>query len=518
MAGPYYVKSGGGTIGAGTYRGIWVALSTWAVGDRVVVTRSYGTAAARGFIFECTTGGVGGASEPGTWVITTPGTSTTTDGTATFTCRDCITWANANVFTDYMEANRIAAGERLFISNNSSESIAAALTIVSPGTLASPCQVLSANDGAEPPTALTTTSVLTTTGASSLVLQGSIYKYGVTFNVGTGGGTASLTLNNSASLSDSQRYVNCAFNLVGTSASALISVIGNVAIDTGNVTWENCTASFGATGQSIKNGTGTFLWKGGSITGATIPTSLIKASTSTRSTDILISGVDLSPIGSAKNLVDVTGFAQGIIRFTNCKLGSSVAFTTGTWGADGPKVIFENCSSTNTNYTFYYEDYTGSTREETTIVKTGGGSDGTTAWSMKMTSSANAKYPLLSLESPVLPAKWNTTLTAITVTVDIIHDSITTLNDDEVWLEVEYLGTSGFPQSVFVSDAKANVLATAAAQTASSATWTTTGLTNPNKQKLNVTFTPAKEGYLLAKVKLAKSSYAVYVDPVLQIS
>jgi len=176
-----------------------------------------------------------------------------------------------------------------------------------------------------------------------------------------------------------------------------------------------------------------------------------------------------------------------------------------------------NCDNADTNYRLWVEDYAGSIKSETTIVRSGGASDGTTSLSWKMASSANAEYPVVVLESPEI-VQWNdTTGSAITVTVEVITDNVT-LKDDECWLEVQYLGTSGYPLSVFINDCKANVLAGNNPQDTSTETWTTTGLTTPTKQKLSVTFTPQEKGFLHAVVKLAKASTTVYVDPLLVVT
>ena len=152
------------------------------------------------------------------------------------------------------------------------------------------------------------------------------------------------------------------------------------------------------------------------------------------------------------------------------------------------------------------------------LVRTGGASDGVTPISGKLASNGDAEYPLVVVETTDISI-WNDSVgSSKTVTVEILHDSATNLTDGEIWLEVEYLGTSGFPLSSFVSDAKSDVLATAADQTTSSETWTTTGMTNPNKQKLSVTFTPQEAGYFQAKVYLAKASKTVYICPKLTVS
>ena len=61
--------------------------------------------------------------------------------------------------------------------------------------------------------------------------------------------------------------------------------------------------------------------------------------------------------------------------------------------------------------------------------------------------------------------------------VEVVTDTVT-LTDAEAWLEVEYLGTSGFPLGVVANDRVVG-LASPANQTSSSVAWTTTGLTTP---------------------------------------
>jgi hypothetical protein len=148
-----------------------------------------------------------------------------------------------------------------------------------------------------------------------------------------------------------------------------------------------------------------------------------------------------------------------------------------------------------------------------------------------MVSNADAEWNHQTLDAPEI-VRWNeTTGSAITVTVDVLHDGAqggspsVNVTDRDIWLEVQYLGTSGFPLSLFATDAassgspfESNYLATAKDQDASSATWTTTGMSNPVTQKLSVTFTPQEKGFIHGVVKLALASRTVYVDPVLQVS
>jgi len=115
--------------------------------------------------------------------------------------------------------------------------------------------------------------------------------------------------------------------------------------------------------------------------------------------------------------------------------------------------------------------------------------------------------------------QWNETVgSAITATIEIVHDSVTNITDQQIWMEVQYLGTSGTPLALFVDDAAADYITAAADQADSSASWTTTGLTNPNTQKLVVTFTPQEIGIIRCRVVLAKPSYTIYVDPLLTVA
>ena len=180
-------------------------------------------------------------------------------------------------------------------------------------------------------------------------------------------------------------------------------------------------------------------------------------------------------------------------------------------------VFLDNSDSADTQYRMQRHQYEGDSYSETTLVRTGGASDGTTPLSHKHVSSANSNFytPLSGPEIVI----WNDAVgSSQTVTCEILHDSVTNLQDDEVWLETEYLGTSGFPLSLFANDRAAYILATPADQAASSATWTTTGMTNPNKQKLVTTQTPQEKGWYRCRVALAKASYTIYGCPKLSIS
>lgn len=417
------------------------------------------------------------------------------------------TWALAKA-TLAGAMSAAAAGDTIYVSQAHAETGAGTMT--SPGTLASPVKVIVGDDAAEPPTAVATASI-TSTAATVLILTGHNYVRGVNFfgdrviQFATSGGNV-------------QRFEVCSFRL-SSAFSGYIKPGDAISAAPTAIYWHNVDVKFGSATQYITPPHCRFIWRGGSLlSGGTSPTNLLTVADARGATYTEVSGVDLSAASATMNLVGAC--ADGaLIIFRNCKLPTSWSGSlyNGTMLA-GLRVEMYNCDNADTNYRIWIEDYCGSIRQETTIVRTGGASDGTTGLAWEMVSSANAEYPLHRLESGDI-AIWNdTTGAAKTLTVEIVHDSQgagsgSKFQDDEIWLEIMHLGTAGFPLGTPANDAKADVLAAAANQADSTETWTTTGLTSPVKQALSVTFTPQEKGYVIARVVLAKASKTVYVCP-----
>ena len=401
-----------------------------------------------------------------------------------------------------------SAGDTIYVSDNHAETQASAMTLTSPGTAASPCRVLCGDDAAEPPTALATTATITTTSTSAISFAGFDYYYGITFTAGTGAATSDINTPNTSAMF--HIFDNCTLKLAGGASSRILigSNSGNVK-DSG-VVLRNTTINFGTSTHSLGVQGCPFLWVGGSYAG-TAPTSLIIPPPFGSNSFAEIRGVDLSVVSGA--LVTVSNANAFRVNFDSCKLHASATATTGTHvGTGGPYVTIVNCDSGDTNYRYQKTNYQGTITQESTIVRTGGATDGTTPISRRMVSSANSKY-FSPLESDPIYF-WNeTTGSTVTVTVPVITDNVT-LTNAEAWVEVDYLGTSGYPISSMTSDRSTDILASASNQTTdSTSTWTTTGLTTPVKQELSVTITPQEKGLIRARVMLAKASTTMYYDP-----
>ncbi len=414
-----------------------------------------------------------------------------------------------------------AAGDTIFVSDNHSESTASSVTLSLAGTLASPTRIICGDDAAEPPTNVSTSGVVAVTGTSNFSISGeAAYINGLTFNIGSTATTAHWQYASNGKVV----LENCNVNLSGSGSNSRV-IVGNGSATRSDLVLKNVNMTFGSTSQSLTVSGGSLVWEGGGITSGSAITNLFKATASNaRGGDILLSGVDFS--GCAAGLVIFSTSSTtpwgGVIR--DCKLPASWSgsLATGTF-TTGERFELYNCDSGDTNYRLWVQDYAGSTRDETTVVRSGGASDGETGLSWKMATTANSSYPMVAHSSPEI-VQWNaTTGSSVTATIEIVHDSQgsgsgSKFQDDEVWLEVMYLGTSGYPLGTWITDCKAAVLAAAANQADSSETWTTTGLTSPVKQKLSVTFTPQEKGFIHARVVLAKASKTCYVCPKLTVA
>lgn len=426
-------------------------------------------------------------------------------------------WANA--YTTLATAiSGKAAGDVFYVADDHAESTAGAITYTFPGTAASPNRVLCAlrSGGSVPPVPadLRTTGAITSTGTNTITFSGGVvYIYGIAFS-----GSSGSTSNNGWDIRLPYGYFkNCKLKVGNTNTASR----PNVGATSSNCTiwWDNTTLEFSATGQSIRVGiagstAGRLNWinTANAIAGATLPTTLF---TPLGGTTMRVFGVDLSALGSGATLVSPNGAVD--IQFTDCKLGASVT-KVGSYTSHGQEwVSFTNCDSGNTNYN--NERYTpeGTETTETTVVRTGGASDGTTPVSRKM-----AAGTLASLVAPMRGMDmvlWNErTGSAITVALPVLTDNVT-LTDAEAWIEVGYLSDTSFSLGSTSSDAVATVLTTPANQaTDSVSSWVTTGIGTPVKQTLATSFTPQKAGYLYVRAVLAKASTTMYVDPLPQVT
>lgn len=401
-------------------------------------------------------------------------------------------------------------GDRIWVSQVHAETSITTITLTSPGTAAQPVEVFCGADSATPPTARTSgASVSTTAVGANVAFFGHAIFYGIAFNAGTGAGGSTSANIQATGTQFRLKFENCLLALRGTNAGARIAFGTN---GSGfEMLWQlvNTDVLVSNSAQAI-DAACMMEWHGGAVQLGVLPSALFKQTTAHTITAEVV-GVDFTNITAGGALVGALGGKGAQITFRDCKVLTSTPVVTAGYSA-GPgqvRILFDNCNPDVEIYRYLYE---GEIFRENTIVKTGGASDGT-AWSYKLTTSANTQIhtPLYSPDIFV----WNaTTGTAKNLAVDVLHDSATALTNGDAWVEVQYLpGAAADNKSGFASDRVADTVQTTAAQAVSTATWSAAGLTNPNKQKLDVSVTPGQVGWFRLRVALAKPAYTLFVDP-----
>lgn len=434
-------------------------------------------------VFRCTTSGTSMATEP-TWTLTKNGTTTETGGLVWTECTgqeaDQVagTWKapharSANAFASTWSA----AGDTFFLGDDHAETQASALNWTPPGTAASPSVVLCVDHlGSVPPVAADVkTSPLakvTSTGANTLTigLSSTFFKArGIEFSSGSGATSTGINIaggNYAAAII----LEDCKLTKPGTVASVLAMQIGGGGGGSSRLRLSliNTPMSFGAAGDSVGIYITDFYWYAtpSAIVG-TLPTTLF-ANTALGG-KAWLEGVDLSALGSGKKLVaSQTGGRD--FYFKDCTLAAAVTIALTQVDQVAGAIYVLRSDSGATNYRNEKWMYAGTQVPETVIARTGGASDGATLLSANITTTANAKW-LFPFEALPLVVFNGTTGATVTVDVRGVWNAAALPNNDEVWLDLEYLGASASPLGSIKSGTKANFLATGAAHTASTQAW-----------------------------------------------
>ncbi len=486
----------------------WQANHAYSLGARAVCTVAYATTAARAFVYECTSPGTSHATTEPTWPTTVG--NTVVDNGVTWTCRTPSdgSWDNASCYLFYVTNHAAAAGDTIYIDDGHSEAgVGAAMTLTMSATAGSPTKVYCVDKASD----TLSTGAVVATGNQDLRLNGCAYSYGVNYNSGIG----RIVFG---------RSVDAAWTLEGNNTTTL-SCDASLGIAAYSVNYVallyliNAKVYIGADRGFDASNFGLIHWRGGSVETKNNSGATCFYRNAAKNANAIFEDVDLSDLGKGASeayLFDMGDDTGVSVQFLRCKLPDDAGFVISQDDANyynSGKVVLHHCSSANQTYDFYERSYEGTVEDSTSIYRTGGASDGTTALSAKMVSSAGCVDNLIALESIPIHG-WTNSTTEKTFTVEGVWDSATNIQNDEIWMELEYPAnnTDGLGA---VARGKCAILGTPADQTASAATWTTIGLTNPNKFKLSVTVTPGKAGPITARVYLAKPSTTVYIDPLI---
>ncbi len=429
------------------------------------------------------------------------------------------TWTKAAVALGTIAALDVA-GDTVYVASTHNESAAGDLTLTWAGTSTSPVRIICADKtSGAPPATIATGAQITRTGLSSIRMNSSAgsttYWYGIAFSCGSGGGS---TLSFLVPHSENGHTVfdNCNFINLSTNVSASITI--GESRKTSHVRFINCGFKLSAAGTVLQSAYGSRVevYGGSILAGGTAPANFM-FSGSEGPSQLEVVGFDFTNAASTIDLGSSPN-SGSTLRFSLCKMPASWSGSVTSSAAVGTDAELDSGDTAGTNYIMHRKTRYGSIDSETTLIRTSGASDGAQGLSWKMASlAASGSFPLAALETRQF-AIWNQrTASSRTLTVELLHDSVTGLKDNEIWLEVDYFSASGTPLGARSTSAP-NVLAAGSTLTASSTTWTTTGMANPNKQKMSVSFTPQLKGFFIARVKLTKASYTVYVDPKITVT
>lgn len=464
--------------------------------------------------------------------------------------------------------NWAGAGSTIFVADNHAETQASSLTITPSGALAAPNNIYCVDHTASVPpgnsnlksdpytTSSPACAQITITGNNGLTLASIAVYVGIVFNSGSGASTGNLTVNNSS------RFVNCSLRNLGTSGS-IINVSGT------GVTLDNCTMQFGVASSACRMDGG-FRWRNSNtsaaVIGATLPTILFKSATNQPL--CVVEGVDLSSLGSGKTIVQSLGNACNY-WLINCRTGASVT-VAGTPTVAGARTYNVVSDSSGTTYQQAIYDYSGTLIPETTIIRTGGASDGVTGISWNVTTTSGSLFYVPFELSPI--TEWNdTTGSSVTVTLHGIINAAALPNNNDIWPDIEYLSSASYPLGAVSTGGVGSALASGSAWTADSTSqwnaiarqnshaysvgnaisvpdnvgrvfWCTTSGTTAGSEpagyatavdggsvtdggtavfragyrfSMSVSFTPNLKGYVRAYIKAAKASTTWYIDPLI---
>lgn len=356
-----------------------------------------------------------------------------------------------------------ASNDNFYVGSAHAETQPTALTIQSQATTTNSQPTILCVDetgaGHVPPTSadLKTAATVSTTGNSAMTLSDLGYVNGITFSAGSGANTVNMGFAASVGYMD---FENCGLVLGATTGGQF--TFGNQA-NIRNIL-NNTTLKFGVAAQFISV-TGSLLWKNtpSAILGVT-PSALIGSMTGT---PCIFDGVDISALGSGKTIVQ-SGAQSNEMTLLNCKLGSSVTVAAAPGAIASNRTNLISCDSGGATYRSERYWFEGTQTTETTVVRTGGASDGTTAISWKIVTTANVAW-FHPYETFQIAERNTVTGSNRTCTLYGVMNAAALPNTDDIWLDVEYFGASGSPLASFASGTKANILASGSAQSADSA-------------------------------------------------
>lgn len=511
----------------------WAATTAYSIGDirRQLAAVTVGNER----VFRCTTAGTSGGSEPA-WTLTKA--ATTADNTAVWTEITGNSTYNTTGFQaphatlwKAVTSGWPAAGDTVFVDDDHTESGAAAtnITFTPTASTTNPIKIICiASTHSDQPVAADLSTMganaITATTTGTIIFNGSFYCYGCNFTSGSGSNVSTMLIGNASG--GIQTFDTCTLKLGGTSASiAAFRVEGSPSGGVQNVAnLINTNLNFSAAAQTIiVRGAIAFNWRGGAVQG-TKPTALFGGSginSFVSSTPSVIADVDLSLITTSAHLVSASNIiGENWYKFNNCLVATNLAgVMTGTIAAPNLVNVDFVVSDSTANVLVREEhyQYSGSLVQNTTNVRTGGASNGTTAtaWTVVTLAGAKAVYPFWCPDI----YQWIDSTGSKTISVNIANNSSIIADNLDIGFEVEYLGSSASPIGTMASTAPGalGLLSTTTDWTDVAGTefW---GGSTTNEQVMSKTVTINAKGWVRVRPYVLRAGFTVYIDPLIVVT
>ena len=428
------------------------------------------------------------------------------------------TWSEAFTSVSALDdVHTLASGDIVYIGHDHVCQYAhtANRTITLP-TSGLPTVFISATTGSNPPTyqASTTDQIDTSEGSYTLTMNGAFAAYGCVFKAGS-------TINVIPDLNESGLLVDCTFKLAANGQLAIGSVSGDHAY------LYNTTVDLTLDGTSNRSNNVIVLSvsevqiNGLVFINPAYRTGSIFNLGSADGGSLYVTNADFSGFTNATTCELVNVSANSLkMFFTNCKTAATFTYTTSTQYYPGFQ-YFTNVGSGNQPESLYFTNSRGTVASSASIYRSTGATVEGIATSWLVTTATTFCSQDEPLYSPWIYGYISSTGSK---TFDLyITNDTADFYDNEVWLEIDYLGTASSGQWSNKKDYRADRLATAALQADDTgSTWNGSGPSYTYKQKLSVTATVNTAGMFRARVCVGVASIAstrnFYIDPLVTVS
>ncbi len=426
----------------------------------------------------------------------------------------------ATTLSGLLAGTTVAVDEHIWVKSDHVDNGYTAHTTFSShsgATPSSPQRLLSTSDWDASPTTLNSGAIIGTNGGYAITFEGCWYLDGLTLGLNAGTPDTTSTTRFGTRIGPScvtaqDCTFQCDYTLTNAAYCLWLTTAVSTAVEVSVFTLLNPVFYPNVANTSL-------LFFYGSCTvaidnmsfhaSATAPNTLFRSGLGSN-VKMAVTNSDLS--GKAwTNLIEFPA-AHGVVDLTlrNCKLPSGVTIVNSS--AVGPygTVRLINCDSGDTWTRHEEHSYQGVWSVITTVYADTDPAlfKASEEYSIKMVSSANASR-FLPLYSQWMPL-WNDAA-AYTPAIEVLVDgAVAALDNDELWLEVDYNSGSDSPLGTRVTTCP-GLLETPASVADGTTTWT--GDTGWDHKLSTAQITPDKPGFIWIRVALAKASTTIYVNP-----